>query len=208
MTLRVISVGVGRTGTFTMKTALEQLGLGRCHHMEEVDATSPRDVGLWMAAAQGKADWSVNYSGFSAAADWPTAAFSRELFAAFPNAKFILTVRETESWYKSFSETIYPLIEAEPKTPEEMRPFLRMVSAVVHKTGFRIPSSKEEIIAAYERHNRSVQELIPASSLLVFNVRQGWEPLCRYLGVNVPDTEFPKTNNTQAFWDSVQSVKA
>ncbi len=205
MTLRVIGFGVGRTGTFSMKLALEQLGFGPCHHMEEVDAKSPKQVALWMSATQGTVDMKKAYANFHSAVDWPTAAFCSELAAAFPEAKFILTVRDPEKWYASFSQTIVPLIQPTEKTPSDLLPFLKMVMAVVRKTGFVIPSNKEEILAAYHRHVNTVKTTIPVDRLLVFDVKQGWEPLCQFLGVPVPSNEFPKTNNFKDFWDSVQA---
>ena len=124
---------------------------------------------------------------------------------AYPDAKFILTLRDQEKWYESFSNTIYPLIQPTQKTPPELLPFLEMVMAVVRKTGFRIPSTKEEILAAFHRHSETVRQIIPADRLLPFDVKQGWEPLCEFLGVPIPAKEFPKTNNTQDFWNSVQA---
>ncbi len=208
MTLRVIGAGVGRTGTFSMKLALEQLGFGPCHHMEEVDEKSPDEIGLWLRAASGTADWSVNYAGYAAAVDWPTAAFWRELADAFPDARFLLTVRPSEDWYRSFSETIYPLVDGADRGDPERRPFLEMVRAVLRKTGFEIPSAREDIVRAYERHVAAVKATIPASRLLVFDVREGWEPLCAYLDVPVPDTDFPRTNDKKAFWASTQAPQA
>lgn len=207
MALQIISAGVGRTGTFSMKSALEQLGFGPCHHMEEVDARDAVQVAKWQSAAEGQADWETNYAGFRSAVDWPTAAFWLELSRAYPTAKVLLTVRDPESWYKSFSETIYALLEAAPRAPEDLKAFLRMVSAVVHKTGFRIPSTKDEIIAAFRNHNETVTRTIPPERLLVFDVRQGWKPLCTFLGVPIPDTPFPRTNNKDDFWASAQALK-
>jgi len=205
MSLRVIGLGVGRTGTFSMKLALEQLGFGPCHHMEEVDARSPEQIAVWASAALGDLDLDKAYAGFASAVDWPTAAFCHELFMAYPGAKFILTVRDPEKWYASFSQTIVPLIQPTENTPPELLPFLEMVVAVVQKTGFRIPSTKEEILTAFNRHIQTVTDTIPADRLLLFDVKQGWEPLCRFLGVEVPPSNFPKTNNTKEFWDSVQA---
>ena len=204
MSLRVIGFGVGRTGTFSVKLALEDLGFGPCHHMELVDARSPEQIAVWVSAADGKVDWKKAYAGFHSAVDWPTAAFCRELAAAHPDAKFILTLRDPEKWYASFSQTILPLIQPTEKTPPELLPFLKMVMAVVQKTGFRIPSTKEEILTAFHRHIETVKQTIPADRLLVFDVGQGWEPLCRFLGVPVPPKDFPRTNNTQHFWDNVK----
>ena len=205
MSLRVIGLGVGRTGTFSMKLALEELGFGPCYHMEEVDEKSPEQVAMWVSAAAGKVDWEQVYAGYNAAVDWPTAAFTRELVAQYPDAKFILTVRDSEKWYARFSQTIYPLIQPTEDTPSDLLPFLAMVVAVVEKTGFRIPSTKDEILSAYHRHTETVTGTIPPDRLLVFDVKEGWEPLCRFLGVSVPAKDFPKTNNTQDFWDSVQA---
>lgn len=205
MSLRVIGFGVGRTGTFSMKLALEELGFGRCHHMEEVDVNSAEQIALWRSAADGKVDWRKAYAGFHSAVDWPTAAFCKELAEAYPDAKFILTLRDPEKWYESFSNTIYPLIQPTEKTPRELLPFLDMVIAVVRKTGFRIPSTKEETLAAFHRHSETVRQTIPPDRLLIFDVKQGWEPLCRFLDVGVPAKEFPRTNNTKDFWDSAQA---
>lgn len=208
MTLQVIGFGVGRTGTYSMKFALETLGFSPCHHMEEVDETSARDVGLWMDAARGTVDWSINYAGYVAAVDWPTAAFSRELIEAYPDAKFLLTVRPPDAWYASFSRTIYKLLEEADQAQPEQRPFLDMVAAVVRKTGFDVPATREKTVGAFGRHVEAVKAALPEGRLLVFDVREGWGPLCRYLGVPVPDTEFPRTNNTQDFWDSTQAAQS
>ena len=205
MSMRVIGFGVGRTGTFSLKLALEQLNFGPCHHMEEVDARSPEQIAVWASAANGKVDWKKAYAGYNSAVDWPTAAFCRELATAYPDAKFILTIRDPERWYASFSQTIVPLIQPTAKTPPELLPFLKMVMAVVQKTGFRIPSTKEEILTAFHRHIEIVTQTIPTDRLLLFDVKQGWGPLCQFLGVAVPPGDFPKTNNTKDFWDSVQA---
>lgn len=205
MSMRVIGLGVGRTGTFSMKLALEQLNFGPCHHMEEVDARSPEQIAVWASAANGKVDWKKAYAGYNSAVDWPTAAFCRELATAYPDAKFILTIRDPESWFASFSQTIVPLIQPTAKTPPELLPFLKMVMAVVQKTGFSIPSTKEEILTAFHRHIEIVTQTIPADRLLLFDVKQGWKPLCQFLGVAVPTSDFPRTNNTKDFWDSVQA---
>jgi Sulfotransferase domain len=205
MTLRVIGFGVGRTGTFSMKLALEQLGFGPCHHMEEVDIEKPEQIALWASAAQGKVNWEKAYTGYSSAVDWPTAAFCKELSEAYPNAKCILTIREPEKWYTSFSQTIVPLLHPTEKTPPLLLPFIAMAGAVVQKTGFNLSGSKEDILAAFHRHIETVKKTIPENRLLVFDVKQGWGPLCEYLGVPIPLGDFPKTNNTKDFWDSVQA---
>ena len=205
MTLRVIGLGLGRTGTFSMKFALEHLGFGPCHHMEEVDATDPDVLARWIGLAAGTGDIRTAYAGFGSAVDWPTAAFGPELFAACPDAKFLLTERDPEAWYDSFSQTIYPLIVPGADVPDEMQPFLEQCRAVVRKTGFVLPSGRDEIIAACKRHGEAVRALIPADQLLVYQAGQGWGPLCRFLGVPVPDRPYPRSNSQKDFWDSIKT---
>ncbi len=203
MGLDVIGLGVGRTGTYSLKLALEQLGFGRCHHMEEVDPRSARQLAVWNAAAAGlPVDWSAAYAGYRAAVDWPTAALGEELFAAYPGARFVLTTRDPEAWYRSFSNTIYPLVDPAGSAPPELHRFNEMVRALLLKTGFAVPSTRSELLAAYDRHVARVRRLIPADRLLLFEVAEGWEPLCRFLGLAVPDTPFPRINNVREFWES------
>ena len=203
MPLTVIGAGVGRTGTYSLKLAINQLELGPCHHMDEVLHNMPVQVPLWSAAASDQADWSQIYAGYKSAVDWPTACFFRELVKEFPNAKFVLTLRDPEKWTDSFSATIYKLLAGKDEAPEEMRDWLEMAAAVIAKTGFPAGLSREELIRGFNAHNEAVKEAIPASRLLVFEVKDGWQPLCDFLEVPVPDTDFPRTNHREEFWDRV-----
>ena len=202
--LAVIGLGVGRTGTYSLKLALEELGFGPCHHMEEVDVRSPVEIARWKAAAAGDVDWEEAYSGYRAAVDWPTAAFCSELVGAYPDARFILSVRARDKWYESFSKTIYPLLTSPDQTGEELAPFVDMVAAVTAKSGFTIPSSREQALLAFDRHVAFVKSTVPGNRLLTYDVKEGWAPLCRFLGVATPDRPFPKTNTTQDFWKSAE----
>ncbi|MCB2098759.1 MAG: hypothetical protein KDE05_14095, partial [Parvularculaceae bacterium] len=105
MTLSVIGAGLGRTGTASLKVALETLGLGKCHHMSEVFG-SPEQTDLWVKAAHGAPDWPTIFKGYGSAVDFPTAAFWRELADYYPDAKIILSLRDPEKWYESTQETI------------------------------------------------------------------------------------------------------
>ncbi len=206
MTLRVIGAGVGRTGTYSLKLAINRLGLGPCHHMEEVLFKLPVQVPLWVEAAKGHADWSAIYKGYNSAVDWPTAGFFRELNAAYPASKFVLTLRDPENWAESFSHTIYKLIYGPDKPPEELREWLALGIDVIAKTGFPPGLDRAALIAAFNAHNDAVKALIPAERLLVYQVKEGWEPLCAFLGVPVPDEEFPRTNDRGEFWDRVSGA--
>lgn len=203
MSLSVIGFGVGRTGTYSLKLALEQLGFGPCHHMYEVNIRSGEVLERWKAAARGEADLLDLYAGYRAAVDWPTAAFCPELSAAFPDAKFLLGFRDPEKWYRSYSSTIAMLFEP-GRIPPDLVPFLGMLEPILRKTGFRVPPDKDETIAAYHRHAAMVKATIPPDRLLVFDVAQGWAPLCDFLGVAEPAAPFPRTNSTEAFWQSAK----
>lgn len=206
MSLKVIGAGVGRTGTYSLKLAINQLGLGPCHHMEEVLINMPAQLPLWQAAAAGDPDWKAIYQGYPSAVDWPTAGFYRELHAAYPSAKFILTHRSPDSWIESFSATIYKLISEAEAVPEQMRPWLEMATTVIAKTGFPLGLDAAGLANAFQAHIAAVKSAIPASQLLVFQVKDGWEPLCAYLGLPVPDGPFPRTNDRSEFWDKVSGA--
>jgi len=203
MSLKVIGAGVGRTGTYSLKLAINQLGLGPCHHMEEVLHHQPVQVPLWAAAAEGHPDWETIYNGYESAVDWPTARFFRELSAAYPSAKFILTHRSPESWAQSFSETIYKLLAEGNKAPTELQAWLAMCNGIIAETGFPNGLDATGLMDAFVAHNDAVKAAIPAQQLLIYQVKDGWDPLCAFLEVPVPDEPFPRTNHRAEFWDRV-----
>ena len=203
MAIEVIGTGVGRTGTYSLKLGINRLGFGPCHHMEEVLHKMPVQVPLWAAAAGGAPDWDAIYEGYESAVDWPTAGFVRELLAAYPSARFVLTHRNPESWTDSFSATIYKLLAEKDQAPPEMREWLEMASSVIARTGFPPGLDRDALLRAFVAHNDMVRDTIPADQLLVFQVKEGWEPLCDFLGVAVPDEPFPRTNDRAEFWDRV-----
>lgn len=203
MPLKVIGAGVGRTGTYSLKLAINKLGLGPCHHMEEVLHNQPVQVPLWAAAVKRHPDWEEIYKGYESAVDWPTAKFFRELSAAYPSAKFILTDRSPESWVQSFSETIYKLLAERDRGPKEMQAWLDMCSDVIAETGFPKGLDAAGLKQAFTAHNVAVKAAIPAQQLLVYQVKDGWDPLCRFLDVPVPAEPFSRTNDRGEFWDRV-----
>jgi len=204
MPLQTIGAGVGRTGTNSLKLALNELGAGPCHHMKEVVLDMATQAPLWADALRGKPDWQMIFQGYQSAVDWPTAAFYKELYALCPTAKFILTHRSPESWAESFSETIYQVISEKASIPEKRRVWHEMVVGVVAKSGFPAGLDKASLIDAFVAHNEAVKATIPPERLLVFDVREGWDPLCAFLGVPVPDNAFPRTNDRVEFWERSQ----
>jgi hypothetical protein len=202
--MHVIGVGVGRTGTYSLRVAIERLGFGPCHHMEQVLENMPVQVPLWSAAVDGRPDWPAIYAGCNSAVDWPTAGFFRELRAAYPSTKFVLTHRSPGSWAASFSSTIQKLVTQKDRVPPELQDWLGMAAGVITRTGFPVTLDSDELEKAFVAHNEAVREAIPAHQLLVYEVSEGWGPLCEFLRVPVPEEPFPRTNDRGEFWDRVQ----
>jgi hypothetical protein len=199
MPLKVVGAGFGRTGTLSLKSALERLGVGPCYHMMEV-FPRPEHVAMWHRLAFGHPiDWDELFRGFHATVDWPSARWWREIAAHFPDAKVLLSLRDPEAWYKSMSDTIaQPLREPAPDdAPEIVRLQSEMVrKAILLETFDNRFEDKAHAIDVFERHNQEVRDTIDPARLLTFDVREGWEPLCRFLDVAIPDEPFPRLNDT------------
>lgn len=208
MNLQVIGAGVGRTGTNSLRIALNTLGLGPCYHMVELISNAPVNVPLWLAALDGRPDWPAIFEGYNSAVDWPVAAFYRELAAAYPQAKFVLTLREPSNWAESFSETIYKLQAGGEHAPPDMKPWFDMANGVVAKSGFPFGMNATQLARAFEANTEAVKAALPAERLLTFNVKDGWGPLCAFLGVPEPDEAFPNTNSRGEFWERVNAKMA
>ena len=194
MALSVIGAGFGRTGTMSLKLALEQLGFGPCHHMVEV-INNPAAVGWWEDAADGEpTDWEKVFEGFNSTVDWPSATFYKELADAYPAAKVILSLRDPEAWFASTQATIFR------RAFDDMSdPFQRMAHKVIGRLFDQRLTDKAKVVEVYNRHNEAVRRTIPAERLLVYDIAEGWEPLCDFLGVEVPDGPIPKVNTTEDF---------
>lgn len=201
--MQVIGAGLGRTGTYSLKAALNQLGLGPCHHMEAVRHDLSGQVPLWDAAVAGHPDWAAIFKGYGSAVDWPTASFFRELAGAYPQAKFVLSVRSPESWAESFGDTIYKVLGGRDNAPPAMHAWLEMVVRVLQKAGIPAGLDREGLIRAFNAHNAAVKAAIPAERLLVFEAKQGWAPLCAFVGKPVPEGDFPRTNDREEFFKLV-----
>jgi hypothetical protein len=203
--LRVIGAGFGRTGTYSLKAALEALDFGPAYHMSEV-FDHGEHVPIWQAVADGHTiDWEELFAGYASAVDWPASAFYRELMERYPEAKVILTVRDPERWYESGRNTIFP---GEPHADDdgeapsaEWLAWERMVHTVVWDGVFdgRV-ADRAHAIDVFNRHIEAVKAHVPPGRLLVFSAAEGWEPLCAFLGVPVPEGEpFPRLNDTATF---------
>ena len=199
MGLKVIGAGFGRTGTRSLKTALEQLGFDKCYHMEEV-IKHPRHLQVWGEIMDGGAkDWERVFEGYQSATDWPVAAYYQELMELYPNAKIILTVRDPERWHRSIMHTIYQISRRFRRYAKIFPPayvFLSGMERVVWKGVFHNRlEDKEHAVKVFTEHIEEVKRVVPENRLLVFEARQGWEPLCAFLDVPVPaDQPFPHKN--------------
>ena len=202
MPLKVIGAGFGRTGTLSLKIALERIGFGPCYHMMEV-FPRPDHVARWHRLAfEQSMDWDEIFRGFHATVDWPAARWWREIAAHFPDAKVLLSVRDPEAWYKSVTDTIYqPMKSPAPDgAPELVRLQTEMArKAILSETFDNRFEDKAHAIEVFKNHTQEVRDAIDPARLLVFDVREGWGPLCGFLEVPVPDEPFPRLNDTATF---------
>lgn len=209
MGLKIIGAGYGRTGTTSLKAALEMLGFTRCYHMIEVHR-DPSHVERWREAGHGASiDWEALFEGYAAAVDWPSCNFWQSQLEAFPEAKVILSEREPDRWYDSVMNTIYPASRAMLQSESQrMREAGEMSDELIWQGIFdgRM-EDKQYAIGRYLAHNDRVRREAPRERLLVFDPSQGWAPLCDFLALPVPDEDFPKVNTREQFADILSQMR-
>jgi hypothetical protein len=189
MTLEIIGTGYGRTGTDSMREALNMLGFGPCHHMFEV-TENPVMKARWRAFMEsGTPDWSALFEGYRSCVDWPSAHYWRELVAHYPEARVILTWRDPESWWTSYEATILRFIQT---TEDRASVGVKVIEKVFGKHA----ADRAYVIGAYKAHAAEVISTVPKDRLLVHNLGDGWAPLCAHLGVPVPAEPYPSRNTT------------
>lgn len=200
MALQVVGAGLGRTGTSSLRVALEQLLGGRCYHMSVV-ATRGRDVAAWRRLVDDgeRPDWSAFFAGFVASLDWPAAGYWAEIAAAHPDAHVLLSTRaNAQEWYASFEKTILPLYLDPKRYPQ---PAIRLGCDVTVRTFTERIDDPDAAKAAYEAHNAAVRASVPTGRLIEWSPGDGWAPLCAALGVDEPDEPFPHVNQSDEFRD-------
>lgn len=208
MPLSVIGAGFGRTGTLSLKLALERLGFAPCHHMVEVFAR-PEQASVWRAAADGDAvDWDALLAGYGAAVDWPAAHFWRELATHYPAAKVILTLRDPDSWHRSICATIARAAAADSVPDPGAQAVMAMGRSLLERIFAGRLADPDHAKAAFRHHIDTVKASLPRERLLVFEAGEGWEPLCRFLARPVPDEPFPRANSTAEFWQKTVTMAA
>jgi len=198
--MEIIGAGFGRTGTLSLKVALERLGFGPCYHGVEI-LTSPERVGQWLTPTRDTSfDWDAIFMGFRATVDWPAAAHWRELVAHYPSAKVLLSMRDADSWYDSIMKTLYPALNREmpADVAEPLRDFHFMLRELILERTFGGKlADRAHSKQVFEAHNQAVLDAVPASHLLVYQPGDGWDPLCAFLDVSKPNEEFPRLNDTE-----------
>jgi hypothetical protein len=211
MSIELIGAGLPRTGTLTQKLAFERLGLAPCYHWVNVLADLPTQVPLWDRALDGEAPWDEVFAGQRSSTDWPGGYFYRELMDVYPDAKVLLSVREGESWERSFRETIVEMCFGESVMPlvaharAQIDPtferYLALVNRMFWAPGGPFANGHEpaQLIEQMHAHNEQVKRTVPPERLLVWEVTDGWEPLCEFLGVAVPDEPLPHANDRGTF---------
>jgi hypothetical protein len=209
--LKLLNAGLGRTGTTSLQVALERLGYGPCYHMFDIVSSEERLAQWESIIIDGRQpDWAAVFDGFSAIVDGPPSLHYAQIMKAFPEAKVVLTVRDAEGWYRSTRDTLYQFVVRNRETPPEegtrQARVFRMTNVMMWDglLGGRF-DDQAYAMDVYRRYNQEVIDTVDADRLLVYDVKQGWEPLCAFLGIEVPAEEFPHVNTTASMRERMQS---
>jgi Sulfotransferase domain len=215
--MKVIGAGLPRTATTTQMIAFEMLGFGRCYHMRDLMMDFEAGLPLWEAVAEGKPDWEAILGDANSCCDWPTAAYYKELAEHYPESKVVLTVREPEGWVRSMRDTVWSIYfgdsvmhhvcQARAVLDPLWRRFMDLMIPMTWGTDTLGPPEStfddRALAESMHRWNERVKREVPADRLLVWEPRDGWEPLCAFLEVAVPDEPVPNANDTAAFKEGV-----
>lgn len=207
--MKLIGAGLPRTATTSQKLALEMLGVGPCYHMVDVLGDLDR-VQQWSDAVDGKVDWGEMFADYQSTVDWPGSFFYRELREAYPDAKFLLSVRSGESWARSMLGTIssllygdslmYDLSSARGRIDPSWQSFTDLMRRMWAKSELMLAENARNEAAlahAMERYNDEVKATI--DDVVVWSPTDGWEPICELLELPVPEAPFPNINDSEMF---------
>jgi hypothetical protein len=213
--MKLIGAGLPRTGTLSQKIALEMLGLAPCYHMVNV-LTDLEETARWRRAVDGDLSPAEIFEGFEATVDWPGSFFYRELIELYPDAKVLLSVRPSDRWARSMRDTIWGVIygdimirhlsDARRTIDPPWADYIDLMSEMWQRSGLienAQTTTEADMAAAMERYHAEVQSTVPAERLLVWSVSDGWEPLCEFLGLPVPEADFPRVNDSAQFADRI-----
>lgn len=210
--MKIIGAGLPRTATLTQKIALEMLGYAPCYHMVDVLGDLSR-VAQWTAAFEGGTDWTQIFAGYQASVDWPGSFFYQELIDVYPQAKVLLSVRPAADWARSMTQTIWDVLygdnlvhdlsSARSRVESGWRDYMELMTAMWEKSGLLPAAAGEpdqaELAKAFDRYNDEVRQTVPSDRLLVWSPADGWQPLCEFLDVPVPQAPLPRVNDSAMF---------
>jgi hypothetical protein len=195
MTLKVIGAGLGRTGTLSLKLALEHIGLGPCYHMSEMLSQIRSHLPLWLESAKGNPQWGTIFANYQSTTDYPGCMFWRDLVAKYPEAKVILSTRDADKWFESGAATVFsPEHRAQFEGNPRMAEFFELT--VFGDLGDSL-GDRARMVDYFNRWNQAVIDEVPADKLLVYGAGDGWEPLCEFLGVPIPPEPYPRVNSRE-----------
>jgi hypothetical protein len=200
MALKVVGSGLGRTGTKSMQTALNMLGFGPCHHMVEV-FLHPESMALWVEASQGRPNWDLIFKDYHSMVDYPGAAYWRQIADHYPDAKVLHTVRDPDKWFESTQATIFS--QASPAARVQEGPAAAFFSSFMGPMREHL-NDRAWMTDYFRRHTEEVKAAIAPERLLIYEVGEGWERLCKWLGVPVPDAPYPSENSREEFIGRMQ----
>lgn len=191
--MKLINAGLGRTGTTSLKGALDRLGFGPVYHTTDL-FTSPKDLDLWEGAMEGEeVDWRAFFAGYEVA-DWPVGLFYKDIIRAHPEAKVMLSVRDPEGWFESINGTLKQMQSFNLPIPQ-VRRVKRFLNVYAIEGLFEGKvDDKAFMVDFFERHTQGVKDFVGEENLLVYGVKEGWVPLCDFLEVEAPDEPFPRLN--------------
>ena len=215
--MKIIGAGLPRTATTTQMFALEHLGFGPCYHMRDLLADLEGGLPLWEGAAEGAPDWERIFGDARSTVDWPSARYYRELMDYYPEAKVLLSVRDSEAWVRSMRETVWGIFHGDAvihhvsEARAALDPLWRRYTSLMNRmtwderTGVLAGDTSTDagLAGVMNRWNDAVKSTVPADRLLVWDLRDGWEPLCGFLEVDVPEEPLPRLNDTLSFREGI-----
>lgn len=216
--MRVIGAGLPRTATTTTMIAFEKLGFAPCYHMRDLLGDMERQLPLWEAVVEGKPDWPAIFGDAQSSCDWPSSAYFEEQLEFYPDAKVVLSVRSADGWVSSMRETVWPIYfgdnvmhhlnDARRLLDSNWKRYLEMLEKLGWKEGGALAPAErtftdEGLAAAMGDWTEHVKKTVPSEKLLIWEPKEGWEPLCDFLEVSAPDESLPNTNDTAAFKEGI-----
>ena len=204
--IKVIGAGFGRTGTLSIRYALEELGYKPCYHMKAA-LTRPWHIPFWLRAIKGKkVNWRLFFRKYRATIDWPACEFYKQLMEEYPDAKVILNVRDPQEWYDSSYKTIYRIQNYFPWWFPKI--FVKMQQKLIWEGRFEGRfEDRDFAIGNFIRHIEEVKEHVPEDKLLIYDVKDGWGPLCRFMQAEEPQKPFPHHHEQKEYLRYIRNVK-